>query len=139
MCVIIFFLMNPFYFFGKLINQIVFHLLQGNSHVIYNSSFYYHERNTSNIIKYNLITKAVDRKELPLLAHEGNNYLYTEGRDYLDLSVDENGLWAIYGLQQTNNNTVVAKVDYTTLEVTETALCNLITTCVFRKKIFALV
>ena len=45
-----------------------------------------------------------------------NNFLYKQSRDYLDLSVDENGLWAIYGLQQ-SNNTVVAKIDLNTLKV----------------------
>uniref|UniRef100_A0A6A7FZ98 Colmedin n=1 Tax=Hirondellea gigas TaxID=1518452 RepID=A0A6A7FZ98_9CRUS len=89
----------------------------GNSHVIYNGSFYYQQINSSNIVRYNLLTNTVSTRRLPLLSSQGSNYLYTDGRDYLDLSVEENGLWAIYGLASTNNNTVVAKLDSDSLTI----------------------
>ncbi|KAF2364242.1 Collagen triple helix repeat [Trinorchestia longiramus] len=87
----------------------------GNSHVVYNGSFYYHEANSSNLIRFDLISKTVRFQPLPLLTTVGANYLYTETRDHLDLSVDENGLWAIYGLS--NNNTVVVKVEPISLTI----------------------
>lgn len=48
--------------------------------------------------------------------YDTNNFLYKKSRDYLDLNVDENGLWVIYGLARMNN-TVVAKIDPNTLKV----------------------
>ena len=97
----------------------MFVIFQGNSHVVYNSSFYYHRRNSSNIVKYDLLTNTHTQKHLPLLGYEDNIFLYTESVDYVDLSADENGLWAIYGLPQSNNNTVVAKIDPHTLTVSD--------------------
>jgi len=35
----------------------------------------------------------------------------------VDLSIEENGLWAIYGLAAVNNNTIVAKLDPYSLQV----------------------
>ena len=90
---------------------------QGNSHVVYNGSFYFHQRNTSNLIKYDLLTNTAVSKPIPSLSYRGPNYLYTDGRDYLDLNVDENGLWGIYGLEETNNNTIIMKIDQVTLTV----------------------
>lgn len=37
-------------------------------------------------------------------------------RNYVDLAVDENGLWVIYGLED-SNNTAVLHVDPLTLEI----------------------
>jgi hypothetical protein len=44
-----------------------------------------------------------------------NNKLFDKGYNYVDLSADENGLWAVYGLPE-NNNTVVVKMDAFTLK-----------------------
>lgn len=42
-------------------------------------------------------------------ATSGNNYLYTTEYNYMDFSVDDNGLWVIYSIPD-SNNTHVAKV-----------------------------
>ena len=48
---------------------------------------------------------------IPHLTTSGSNYLYTISQDYVDMATDENGLWAIYGLPESNNNTVVMKIN----------------------------
>lgn len=83
--------------------------MQGNAHVIYNGSFYYNQLNEPNIVRYDLATKDTDTLNVPAVAKEGSNYLYTTNYNYMDFSVDENGLWVIYGIPSTNH-TVVRKV-----------------------------
>lgn len=78
--------------------------------MVYNGSFYYHELGKTNIVRYNLNSGNTDTVNVSGVATSGGNYLYKESRDYIDLSTDENGLWAIYGLPS-NNNTVVMKLD----------------------------
>lgn len=51
----------------------------------------------------------IAERELPKLASNGSNYLYTTEYNYVDFSVDDNGLWAIYTTAD-SNNTIVAKV-----------------------------
>ncbi|KAG7163708.1 Myocilin-like [Homarus americanus] len=89
----------------------------GNSHVIYNGAFYYHQQGQQNIIRYDLISGNTMSVPVPGVATEGDNYLYSTGRDYIDLNTDDNGLWAIYGLPEADNNTVVMKLDPSTLKV----------------------
>jgi hypothetical protein len=47
---------------------------------------------------------------VPLVVTKGSNYLYTTNYNYMDFSVDENGLWVIYGIPSTNH-TIVMKVN----------------------------
>ncbi|KAK7083078.1 Olfactomedin-like domain protein [Halocaridina rubra] len=88
----------------------------GNSHILYNGSFYYHQQGRQSIISYDLNSGNTKSVPVPKVATEGGNYLYDGGRDYIDFSTDENGIWAIYGLPE-NNNTVVMKIDPWTLKV----------------------
>lgn len=91
----------------KILNLIIF---QGNSHVIFNGSFYYNQLDRPRLIRYELATESTQATDLPLAAFSGDNYLYTTEYNYVDFSVDENGLWVVYGLPE-NNNTVVVKLD----------------------------
>jgi hypothetical protein len=84
--------------------------LQGNTHVIYNGAFYYNERNKPHILRYGLETKNTQMLTVPLVATRGSNYLYTTNYNYMDFSVDENGLWVIYGIPS-SNHTMVMKVN----------------------------
>lgn len=91
-------------------------MLQGNDHVIYNGSFYYAaERNKSiYVIRLDIEREPPDEKEL-LLEYcdmENNNYLYKAERNHIDIMSDENGLWAVCALRQTNN-TAVTKLNTT--------------------------
>lgn len=54
--------------------------------------------------------------ELPHAAIENQTALYTEQHNYVDLAVDDNGLWVIYGLRA-SNNTVVLKLDEKTMDI----------------------
>lgn len=72
---------------------------------------------------------------IPALSNRGPNYLYTDTRDYIDLSVDENGLWGIYGLEETNNNTIVAKIDPVTLTVSRVVFTVMTSFVVYRLRI----
>lgn len=80
----------------------------GNSHVIYNGSFYYNAKDQPFIIKLDLRNETSSRLEVPHLQNNVNNYLYTTNNTYMDFSADDNGLWVIYGID--NNNTAVMKV-----------------------------
>ncbi|XP_068219058.1 uncharacterized protein [Palaemon carinicauda] len=88
----------------------------GNSHVIYNGSFYYHEEGQPTIINYDLTSGHIKSVPVPHLTTDEDRYLYTNSIDQIDISADENGLWAIYGLPS-NNNTVVMKIDPWTMKV----------------------
>ncbi|XP_014249344.1 uncharacterized protein LOC106666571 [Cimex lectularius] len=88
----------------------------GNSHVIYNGSFFYHYIGKQDIVKYTLATGQVRTLTLPLAKPFGENFLYRTQHNYVDFSVDDNGLWVIYGLIETNN-TAVLKIDPETLEI----------------------
>jgi hypothetical protein len=43
------------------------------------------------------------------------NYLYTTEYNLVDFNIDENGLWVIYSLQE-SNNTIVSMLNPVTLE-----------------------
>lgn len=93
-----------------IINFIFIFLFQGNSHVIYNGSFYYNQQGAAKIIRFDLSADNTRVMNLTEATYSGNNYLYTTEYNYVDFSVDENGLWVIYGLEP-SNNTIVRKLD----------------------------
>lgn len=51
----------------------------------------------------------VESRSLYRAASSGPNFLYTTEHNYMDFSVDDNGLWVIYSTAD-SNNTHVAKV-----------------------------
>lgn len=79
--------------------------------MIFNGSFYYNQLDRARIIRYDLATENTLAADLPHAPYSGDNYLYTTKYNYVDFSVDENGLWVVYGLPESNNNTVVMKLD----------------------------
>lgn len=70
---------------------------QGSGQVVYQSFLFFHNQGTSNeIIKYNLQKKTVeDRMLLPGGAGRAPIYQHSLST-YIDLAVDEHGLWAIH-------------------------------------------
>ncbi|KAJ4434954.1 hypothetical protein ANN_23526, partial [Periplaneta americana] len=86
------------------------HPFKGNAHVVYNGAFYYNQRNKPHILRFELATKNTQMLYVPMVATNSSNYLYTTNYNYMDFSVDENGLWVIYGIP-TTNHTIVMKVN----------------------------
>lgn len=92
---------------------------KGNSHVVYNGSFFYNPEDRPTIYKLDLGLSQSNHNplnngtelELPNFIHHKNNYLYSFDHEntYVDFDVDENGMWIIYGLPL--NYTAVMKVD----------------------------
>jgi len=92
---------------------------QGNSHVVYNGSFYYHVQGKPDIVRFNLRQAEItSRLTLPLLAENASVYLYNSSYTYADFAVDENGLWVIYALPGDNLGVVKLRPD--NLEVLQT-------------------
>ncbi|XP_063220620.1 uncharacterized protein LOC134530022 [Bacillus rossius redtenbacheri] len=92
------------------------HPFKGNAHVVYNGSFFYNERDKPRLLKFHLKTESYEHLDVPWLSVNSSNYLYTTRNNYLDLSADDNGLWVVYGLAD-SNNTVVLKVDPAAMKV----------------------
>lgn len=99
--------------FRKNISSVVYrldHPFGGNAHVVFNGSFFYNVNNTRRILKYNLATKSTISLDLPG-SMEHVSKLYFGQYNYVDFCVDENGLWLIFAVPD-SNNTAVMKVDY---------------------------
>uniref|UniRef100_A0A8C7Z566 Olfactomedin-like domain-containing protein n=1 Tax=Oryzias sinensis TaxID=183150 RepID=A0A8C7Z566_9TELE len=96
--------------------QLPFHW-QGTGHVVHDGFLYYHMVDTPNqILKFDLLNSTVvDRTLIPgagkLPTYSLNPYTY------LDLAVDELGLWVIYADPDYGGNLVIIKLDKGTLAV----------------------
>lgn len=82
---------------------------------MFNGSFYYNEKNKPNIVRYELVSRMSKVKEVPFSVLDNRSALYTEQHNYMDFAVDDNGLWLIYGLAN-SNNTVILKLDARSLD-----------------------
>lgn len=86
------------------------HPFSGNSHVVFNGSFFYNVKGTKRILRYNLATKNTISLDLPGDMNRTSK-LYSGQYNYVDFCVDENGLWLIFDVPD-SNNTAVMKVRY---------------------------
>ncbi|XP_063894383.1 uncharacterized protein LOC135117890 [Helicoverpa armigera] len=91
-----------------------YHKLQkpffGNGHVVYSGSFFYQANESGNpgdIIRYDLTQSRIKSVKLP----HADGRLYTSQHNQVDFSADDNGLWAIYSIES-SNNTAVAKLSF---------------------------
>ncbi|XP_023027680.2 uncharacterized protein isoform X1 [Leptinotarsa decemlineata] len=94
------------------------HPFGGNTHVIYNGSFFYNVLNTRRIIKYHLLNESTVSLDLPTgggSSTNGSNKLYSDQHNTVDFSVDDNGLWMIFAVPD-SNNTAVMKVNIETMK-----------------------
>lgn len=91
---------------------------QGSGQVLYKGSLYFHNRGTSNeIIKYNLQKRTVEDRML-LLGGAGRALVYQHSPNtYIDLAVDEHGLWAIHSGPGIQSHLVLTKIDPDTLGI----------------------
>ncbi|KAL1110473.1 hypothetical protein AAG570_008001 [Ranatra chinensis] len=88
----------------------------GNAHLIYNGSFFYNHKHKPQIVKYDLVSERSQLLQVPHASTNESNFLYTTLYNYMDFSVDDNGLWVIYGLPG-SNNTAIIKIDSFNLDI----------------------
>ncbi|XP_054438473.1 olfactomedin-like protein 1 [Pteronotus mesoamericanus] len=91
---------------------ILTHSWQGTGQVIYNGFLFFHNQGTPNeIIKYNLQKRTVeDRMLLPGGAGRALVYQHSPST-YIDLAVDEHGLWAIHSGPGIHSHLVLTKIE----------------------------
>nr|XP_048282507.1 olfactomedin-like protein 1 isoform X1 [Myodes glareolus] len=91
---------------------------QGTGQVVYKGFLFFHNQGTSNeIIKYNLQKKTVeDRMLLPGGAGRAPIYQHSLST-YIDLAVDEHGLWAIHSGPGIQGHLVLTKIEPDTLGI----------------------
>ncbi|KAK4884271.1 hypothetical protein RN001_000542 [Aquatica leii] len=89
---------------------------QGNAHVVYNGSFYYQALRKPKIIRLFLNNETRMELNVSRLNVDNSNYLYTTEHNYMDFSVDDNGLWVIFPVPDANN-TAVMKVDVSSMQI----------------------
>ncbi|CAG9858094.1 unnamed protein product [Phyllotreta striolata] len=98
----------------------VSHPFGGNTHVVYNGYFFYNIKDTRRIIRYNLKDESTMTLDLPGPDHNFKNYmniskLYSLQYNTVDFSVDDNGLWIIFAVPD-SNNTAIMKVNTDTMK-----------------------
>lgn len=87
----------------------------GNSHVVYSGNFYYNQEGTNKLIKYELSSNHTSFRSIEDAAFKPQpHFLYETQYNYMDISADENGLWAIFAANNTNN-TMIIKFDQRSL------------------------
>ncbi|KAK2918227.1 olfactomedin-like protein 3A [Channa argus] len=96
--------------------QLPFHW-QGTGHMVYNGFLYYHKADTPNqILKVDLLNGTV--VDSTLLPGAGRLPVYSLNlNNYLDMAVDELGLWVIHADPDYGGNLVITKLDKKTLAV----------------------
>ncbi|KAG7521889.1 hypothetical protein JOB18_009050 [Solea senegalensis] len=90
---------------------------QGTGHVVYNGFLYYHKADTPNqILKVDLVNGTV--ADSTLLPGAGRLPVYSlNPNTYLDLAVDELGLWVIHADPEYEGKLVITKLDKGSLAV----------------------
>ncbi len=89
--------------------------------MIYNGSYYYAAKKGDNIyvIRYDLEREMQIGNDLKLQDCDvrSNNYLYKSEANHIDIMADENGVWAVCAVRE-SNNTAVFKLNITQTGVT---------------------
>jgi len=87
------------------------HYRDGTGAVVYGSYLYYNRAGTNYIDKYNLLTNSlVARITLSGYTPRGPNYQWG-GYSGVDLAVDEQGLWVLWGNSGDNQRLYASKID----------------------------
>ena len=71
---------------------------------------FYGRANTNNIVKYNLRTER-EEKQISLAGSARNTYYTWGGYTQVDLAVDEQGLWALWGYSENSNRLRAQMID----------------------------
>ena len=71
---------------------------------------FYGREATNNIVKYNLLTKRVE-KQISLSGSARSTSYQSGGYSQVDLAVDEQGLWALWGYSGSSNRLRAQMID----------------------------
>ncbi|XP_033634659.1 collagen alpha-1(I) chain-like [Asterias rubens] len=96
----------------------------GTGHVVYNHALYFHTGGSAELVRFDFTTETITaRNSIPAAVYQPQNgvgYLYDSDYTYLDLAIDDNGLWVIYKTVEHNENLVVSRLNLENLSVFET-------------------
>ncbi|KAF2895039.1 hypothetical protein ILUMI_11137, partial [Ignelater luminosus] len=85
--------------------------IESTANIIYEGSFFYKGmQRAPRILKFNFYNNTSQMLIIPKLTNSNMKQLYKTGRNYFDLSADDNGLWVIFAVPD-SKNTAVAKID----------------------------
>ncbi|KAK5649032.1 hypothetical protein RI129_003924 [Pyrocoelia pectoralis] len=90
---------------------------EGNAHVIYNGFFFYKMKgNKPKIIKYDFKNEQSQTLTISDLPKNKMKHLYLNNYNSFDFSVDQNGLWVIFPIPE-SDHTGVAKINYENMSI----------------------
>jgi len=93
----------------------------GTGAVVYGPYLYYNSANTYYIVKYNLLTERVEAQiSLSSYYSPRKNYYQWGGYSGMDLAVDEQGLWVLFGSTGNSKRLYASKIDVYKNTVTRT-------------------
>ncbi|XP_062869388.1 adhesion G protein-coupled receptor L2 isoform X2 [Trichomycterus rosablanca] len=92
------------------------HRVDGTGFVVYDGAVFFNKERTRNIVKFDLRTRIKSGEAIINNAnyHDTSPYKWG-GKTDIDLAVDENGLWVIYGTEQNNGMMVLSQLNPYTL------------------------
>ena len=97
--------------------------MRGYGAVVYRNCLYYNDKE-DNLVKLDLSTKVTSSVKM---SFQNVNYRGSSGSTYLDLNVDESGLYVIYSMSS-DNKLVISKADPETLLIKMTWMTDVIKT-----------
>ncbi|XP_042339644.1 myocilin isoform X2 [Plectropomus leopardus] len=93
-------------------------LVESTGATLYRGSLYYQRRRSRSIIRFDLASETTAaRRDLPHAGFHGQYPYSWGGYTDIDLSVDENGLWAVYSTSKAKGAIVISQLDPHSLEV----------------------
>ncbi|PFX34685.1 Noelin [Stylophora pistillata] len=107
------------------------HYFDGTGAVVYGPYLYYSRAKTAYIIKYNLHTERLEAQINLGFSTRRNHYRWG-GYSYMDLAVDEQGLWVLWGSNGNSYRLSASKIDVHSNRVIQT--WSLSTECSKEKK-----
>ncbi|XP_041647719.1 myocilin [Cheilinus undulatus] len=85
---------------------------------LYRGSLYYQRRRSRTLIRYDLASESIAaRRDLPHAGFHGQFPYSWGGYTDIDLSVDEQGLWAVYSTSKAKGAIMISQLDPHSLEV----------------------
>ncbi|KAK2907635.1 myocilin [Channa argus] len=93
-------------------------LMESTGATMYRGSLYYQRRRSRTLIRYDLSSESIAaRRDLPHAGFHGQYPYSWGGYTDIDLSVDEQGLWAVYSTSKAKGAIVISQLDPHSLAV----------------------